>query len=239
MKKRTAKFVKEHWPVLVVLILFFSWFVYSYISEGIIYNLVTSDTSGVVDFVSSFGVFAWIIFVLLVILEVVLAPMPPLILYVVAGLLFGGLLGGILTLFGNLIGSAIDFKIARNFGKGFVEKRISKKLKKRFDNFFERYGTLSVFILRINPFTSSDLVSYLSGLTKIKLKNFLIATGLGLIPLIFVQTYLGDLFSDNQVFSGLVIIFSMLYLIIFLYLIILILSKKKNSDLPIQSIENP
>ena len=228
MKRGFTNFLKKHWIFLSIIILIISWMICSYFFQGIIFSLINSDTTQVINFLTSFGIFAWLIFVLLVILEVVLAPIPPLILYIVAGVLFGGFIGGILTLTGNLIGALIDFKIARKFGKRYVEKQTNKKLKNRFDKFFEKYGGLSIFILRVNPFTTSDLVSYLSGLTKIKTLKFLIATGLGLIPMIFLQTYLGDvLIKDNPLLVGITILFSILYIAIFFYLIIISIRKKE------------
>ena len=231
MKKRIITFLKKHWIFILTIFLLIIWTTYSYFSHGIIFSLINSDATQVVEFLDSFGIFTELIFVLLVILEVVVAPMPPLVLYIVAGILFGGFFGGILTLIGNLIGAFIDFKIARNFGKKYVEKKVDKKLKLKFDKFFEKYAGMSLFILRVNPFTTSDLVSYLSGLTKIKTSKFLIATGIGLIPMIFLQTYLGDiLIKNNPILVGITLLFSIVYLAIFIYLIAISISKnnKKN-----------
>lgn len=224
------RFLKEHGIFTLILTLFLAWIIYSYVNKGIIFSLMKSDTSTVISFVHSFGLFAAVIFVLLVILEVVLAPIPPLALYIVAGLLFGGFLGGCLTLLGNLIGAFIDFILARNFGRGVVETNVPEKLRRRFDRFFEKHGGLAIFLLRVNPLTTSDLVSYLSGLTKMKLRTFIIATGLGLIPMIFLQTYFGDFFiKSSPILSGIIILFSVFYLIIFLYLIFIALFKKKKA----------
>ncbi len=227
------KFVKKHGIFSLILALFLAWIIYSYASKGIVFSLMKSDTSTVISFVHSFGFFAAVIFVLLVILEVVLAPIPPLALYIVAGLLFGGFLGGCLTLLGNLIGAFIDFIVARNFGRGLVETKVPEKLRHKFDKFFEKHGGLAIFILRINPLTTSDLVSYLSGLTKMKLRTFLVATGLGLIPMIFLQTYFGDFFiKSSPLLTGLIILFSVFYLVIFVYLIFIAVFKKKENKTP-------
>lgn len=221
--------LKKHWIFILILLLLIIWLIYSYFSNGIVYSLINSDTNKVVEFVNSFGVFGWLIFILLIILEVVLAPIPPLILYIVAGVLFGGFLGGILTLIGNVIGAFIDFKIARKIGGKSIEKRTNEKLRSKFNAFFEKNGGIAIFILRVNPFTSSDLVSYLSGLTKIKTTKFVLATALGLIPMIFVQTYFGDiLIKNNPILIGITLLFSVLYLAIFIYLIVISLHKKKN-----------
>jgi len=231
--KRVVKFLKKHWIFLSIIILFLAWTIYSYFSEGIVFSLINSDTTKVVNFIQSFGFFSALIFVFLVILEVVLAPIPPLILYIVAGVLFGGFYGGILTLIGNSIGAFIDFKITRRLGRKSLEQSADSKgdFKNKFDKFFKRYGGLSIFILRVNPLTTSDLVSYLSGLTKIKTWKFITATTLGLIPMIFIQTYLGDiLIKDNPILVGITILFSVLYLAIFVYLIVISIGKKKEKN---------
>ena len=229
MKKKVIKFFKEHWLILSIIVILLAWICYSYISEGLIFSIVNNDVSNTLSFLDSFGVFAWVAFIGLVILEVVLAPIPPLVLYIIAGVLFGGFLGGLLTLVGNLIGALIDFKLARKFGQDKIEANMSKRFKRKFDKFFEKYGGFSIFILRVNPLTTSDIVSYLSGLTKIKTWKFFIATGLGLIPMIFIQTYLGDIFiKDNPILFAITIVFSILYLLIFVYMIALAIKKKKN-----------
>lgn len=228
MKSGVKNFVKKHWIFISIVLLFVVWVTYSYFSQGVIFHLLNNDPTEVIDFINSFGFFAWLAFILIVILEVVLAPIPPLILYVVAGVLFGGFLGGVLTLIGNLAGALIDFKIARALGRKKTNSNMNKKFKNKFDNFFDKYGSISIFILRVNPITTSDLVSYLSGFTKIKTWKFLLATGIGLIPMIFIQTYLGDvLIKDNPILVGITILFSVLYLAIFVYLIIIYFRKKK------------
>ena len=229
MRYKTKNFFRKNWLILLVILVVLAWFSYSYFSQGIIYDAVNSDVESVVDFMNSFGFWAWLIFILLVILEVVLAPIPPLVLYVAAGFVFGAFLGGVLTLIGNLIGAGIDFFIAKRYGRGIVVKKTNKKVREKFDKFSEKYGGFAIFLLRINPATTSDLVSYLAGLTKIKFWKFLLWTGLGLIPLIFIQTYLGDVFlRDYPVLSAIFIILSILYLLVFVYLVIKVFLKKNN-----------
>ncbi len=224
--KRENFFVK-HWHILSILLIFLIWTFHSYFSQGIIFSLVNQDVDKVVNFVNSFGIFAEIIFVLLVILEVTFAPIPPLILYVASGILFGVFIGGILTLVGNLIGAGIDFQLARSLGRGFVEKKVDKKKRKKFDKFSNKYGVFAIFLLRINPLTSSDLFSYIAGLTKMKMRSFLIATGLGLIPIIFLQTYFGEsLVKNNPFLLLLVLVIGLIYFVVFLYLIL----KKSNNS---------
>lgn len=228
MRPKVKNFFRKNWLILFALLIVLGWFAYSYFNQGIVYDTANSDVDSVVEFIQGFGFWAWLIFILLIILEVVLAPIPPLVLYVAGGFLFGAFLGGILTLIGNLIGAGIDYSIAKRFGRNIVIRKTNKKIREKFDKFSEKYGGFAIFILRINPLTTTDLVSYLAGLTRIKFWRFILWTGLGLIPMIFLQTYLGEVFiRDYPVLSAILIILSILYLIVFAYLIIKVLFKKK------------
>ena len=227
--RKFINFIKKNYIVFLIILLVLLFFSYSYSSKGIVYSIATSDTDSVAEFVNSFGDFSYLIFVLLVILEVVFAPIPALALYVTGGALFGTILGSALTLFGNVAGALIAFVIARKFGRNFVERRIDPNARKRFDKFSEKYGGFSLFFLRINPFTSSDIFSYIAGLTKMKIRTFLLGTGLGLAPMILAQAYFGETFVKNHPALYIVLIWiSVVYFIAFIYLIARALSKNKN-----------
>lgn len=215
---RITNQIKKHWLFITILILFFSWIFYSYFTEGIFYLLATSDTNSVVEFINSFGFFAIVIFVLLVILEVVLAPIPPLVLYLAGGIIFGAFLGGTLTLVGNVLGAIIAFYVARRYGRKSVEKKVPIKLRRNFDDFSKKYGAFALFLLRLNPLTTSDIFSYIAGLTKMKTRKFILSTALGLAPLIFFQTYVGEIFVKDNPFLTLVFLaIGIFYVAIFLY----------------------
>jgi uncharacterized membrane protein YdjX (TVP38/TMEM64 family) len=225
IKKRYKRFLIFS---LLIVILFL--FYLSYNSEGILYDLINQDIDSIIGFFNSLGFFAEIIFVLLIILEVVLAPLPPLALYIAGGVLFGAFFGGILTLFGNIIGAGIDFFVARKYARGLVEKKVDEKLRNKFDNFSSKYGGFAIFLLRVNPLTTTDLVSYLSGLSKIKFKTFLIWTTAGLMPLIFIQTYFGDFFvKENKILFTLTIIISLIYVLIIIYFLINMFFKRSKN----------
>ncbi len=231
MKKRLEKAIKgikRHWIFILILAVLFGWIIYSYLSEGILYLLATSDIDSIVSFINSFGWLSIVVFVLLVVLEVILAPIPPFILYVAGGIIFGAFWGGTITLFANVLGAVIAFFIARKLARGLIEKKIDISFRKRFDKFTKKYGGWALFLIRLNPFTTSDLFSYLAGLSKMKLRTLIISTTLGLIPLVYIQTYLGDIFiRDNPFLLFLFLAVSLIYLVLFLYGLWYVVFKKK------------
>ncbi len=218
-KKENHKKLRKFLPLIIILLFVCSWMFYSFYNEGLIHNLFHLSPSDIQEFLSSLGFFAGFIFILLVVLEVIIAPLIPLVLYVAGGLVFGPFLGGILVLIGNLIGAYIVFKLVKKYGRSYVEKNVSKNKLKKFDKFSHKHGAFSLFLLRVNPITSTDIFSYLYGLTNISLKKFLLATGLGIAPLIFIQSYLGvKLLETNTVFFPILIILTIIFISLIVYL---------------------
>jgi len=237
--KRFTEFVKRYGIITVILSAALTWGIVSYLQGGIVRDMFSLKPDEIAEFVNSFGVLSYLIFVLIVILEVVLAPVPPLLLYTVAGILYSSLTGGLLVLAGNLIGATIDFFIARKLGSDRLQKAVKPKLIQKFNRFFDKYGVLAVFLLRVNPLTTTDLISYISGFTKMRYLHFIVATALGLAPLVFLQTYLGgEIFRRSSILIGIAFAFGILFLLLFVYLIILMLvegnhSKEERPNQPI------
>lgn len=193
----------------------------NYQNEGIIHFLFQTDTDEFVTQIESYGVLAWFIYVLFVTVEVVIAPIPSVILYTAGGIVFGVILGSILTLIGNIFGAALCYAISRYFFRDFTKRISQKSILQKFDVLTEKYGAFAVFFLRLNPFTSSDIISYLAGITKIKFIPFVLATGLGLLPLIIIQAYVGsDIISDNPILFGTFVVLSILYMVLFIAFIL-------------------
>lgn len=74
------------------------------------------------------GVLAPVAYVLFVTAEVIVAPLPGLLLYIPGGLLFGPVLGGTLALIGNILGAGIACSLARRLGCGCCRAWIPMEL---------------------------------------------------------------------------------------------------------------
>ena len=128
----------------------------------------------------------------LVTIEVVIAPLPGAMLYAPGGIIFGAFWGGALSLLGNVIGAGIACRLSRSvlgrWATGFFE---AKSLQAKERAIAER-GLWVIFLLRVNPLTSSDLISYAAGLTSISTWKVMLGTLLGMAPLCFAQAWLAD-----------------------------------------------
>jgi uncharacterized membrane protein YdjX (TVP38/TMEM64 family) len=140
-------------------------------------------------FVLSAGPAAPIVYLLAVVIEVVVAPLPGLMLYAPGGAIFGGPVGGLLSLAGNVIGAAVAFFIARALGGDWLSERLGEGRLADFEQRLGRHGLAVVFLLRVNPLTSSDLVSYAAGLTSMPAWKLVAGTAAGMAPLSFLQSY--------------------------------------------------
>ncbi len=206
----------------------------SYQREGILYLIINSDLSAadriesIRDHFLSYGAFAPLIYVIFVIIEVVVAPLPGLMLYAPGGMIFGGFLGGLLSLIGNIIGAGIAHQIGRILGQPFVEKFLEKKSLNDYNRRISDNGIWIVFLLRVNPFTSSDLVSYTAGLTRMKVWKLMVGTMLGMAPLCWIQAYFA--YGLLQAFPQLIyplILACVIYAVVIIWIIKNVFNVKK------------
>lgn len=147
------------------------------------------------DVVLEFGFFGPVIFSLIY-LVFLFIPFGSTVTTVAAGLIYGPLSGGLFILFLSVTLSVIPFLVARKLGRGWVERKvkevnIDKYLEKINDNSFWIF-----FYLRLIPSVPYEFQNYIAGLTNISVKRFMLATLLGIFPIILILTYLGNSLTD-------------------------------------------
>jgi uncharacterized membrane protein YdjX (TVP38/TMEM64 family) len=168
---------------------------WSYRTGGIMHVLLDPQIESstrlalIQSYFHSYGLVAPGVYLLVVIAEVILAPIPGTLLYLPGGLVFGWLVGGSVSLAGNVLGAGIACQIARLVGGHRIERYLERPALQRYLAVIEARGLWIVFLLRINPLTSSDLVSYAAGLTRIPAWKVMAGTFAGMAPLCFAQAY--------------------------------------------------
>ncbi len=138
-----------------------------------------------------FGIWAPIVSSVLMVMQMIIAPIPGQFITFTNGLLFGVWWGTLLSWSSAMIGAGLCFGIGRAFGRTAVEKLIGNSSLRMVDRFFDRYGTHAILIARLLPFVPFDPVSYGAGLTSIGFWRFFIATGIGQLPATLVYSWLG------------------------------------------------
>ncbi|MEK6834794.1 MAG: TVP38/TMEM64 family protein [Nanoarchaeota archaeon] len=200
---------------LLVLMILIS---YNYFSHGFIFDLANNDLQDTLKLINESGNPAWLIYIILVISETILVPISGILINSAAAVIFNPLITIALTLIGNIIGASLAYFIARRYGGFYFEKLISEKKLKSFNKYNNKYGALVLFILRLNPITSSDIFNYIAGIIEMPYKKFIISTILGIIPTIVIISYFGGLFiQENPLLKLFFFIIAFIYIIIFLY----------------------
>lgn len=147
-----------------------------------------SDREQLRAVVEDSGPLAPVVYLLLLVFQAVVSPLPAPPVAFVGGFVFGTGWGFALTWTGALLGGAACFGLSRAFGRGLVTR--SERVR-QLDSYVEEHGTLVVFVLRLIPLVSFDAISYAAGLSGLPFWKFLLATALGMIPGTFVFVYLG------------------------------------------------
>ncbi len=129
--------------------------------------------------------------VVLLALAVVVSPIPSGPIAMAAGALYGPAEGGALTAVGALAGALIAFSLSRWLGYRPLSASSAPVAQWITRPRTQARLAVAVLISRLIPFISFDAVSYLAGLTAIRLRNFLVATTIGILPASFAFAALG------------------------------------------------
>jgi len=134
---------------------------------------------------------------MLVMAVAVVSPLPTMPLDLLAGRWFGPLLGTFYSAFGATLGSLASFEIARWFGRDFAARFLKGHIL-FCQSCSNRLMSKIVFLGRLVPVISFDLVSYSAGLTRMSAVKFAVASFLGMLPLTFLYNSVGDLVLRNR-----------------------------------------
>jgi uncharacterized membrane protein YdjX (TVP38/TMEM64 family) len=159
--------------------------------------LGSGDAGEVREYMRSYGVWAPIASLVLMIIQALAAPVPGFLIVFANGLMYGVFWGGLLSLGGQLTAAVFCFWIARSLGRAPVEALLGRFGLSSADRWFAKWGTRGVLFSRMLPGVGFDAVSYAAGLTPITFGAFLLATAIGTTPQTFVYAYLGETAPDS------------------------------------------
>jgi len=150
--------------------------------------------TNVKQFILGFGALAPIIFVALYAARAVVLVVPVGVMSLAGGLAFGKWWGTLLILVGATLGSCLSFLTARYFGRGFIESLewLHKGRIKQFDDKAAENGFKLILFLRLVPLFQYDAVNFGGGLSKIRLRDFALASFIGMAPGGFINALLGS-----------------------------------------------
>ncbi len=158
------------------------------------YELRPSDVR---DVVLSFGWWGPLVFILIYAVGPLIF-LPTSVLSLGAGLAFGVWPGVLYIIVGATAAAVTGYVMARLFGRSVLNVDRYPWSEKLFTQ-MEQRGFLYVFVLRLIPLVSFDLLSYAAGIAKVRFRLFLFATVLGMIPGTLAYSFLGASLASGSV----------------------------------------
>ena len=143
------------------------------------------------DFIVRLGLLGPLAVIGLIAVAIVLSPIPSAPIALVAGALYGHVWGTLYIAIGAEIGALIAFGIARLVGYDVLRRWFGDRLSSGLLG-TQNMLMVIVFVTRLMPFISFDIVSYAAGLTSLSLWRFAIATLAGIIPASFLLAHFGS-----------------------------------------------
>lgn len=144
-----------------------------------------------VEWIAGLGWIGVVVFILVYILAAVTLA-PAVVLTIGAGAIFGVVKGVMVVSVGATLGAAAAFLIGRYVARQRVERWTESNKKFRaIDQAVGREGWKIVLLTRLSPAFPYNLQNYFYGLTAVGFWPYLLATWIGMLPVIFVYTYIG------------------------------------------------
>ena len=144
------------------------WFLYT---TGFFHESISVE--GVQDYIQEFAPYTQLIFFLVQLLSVILAPIPSNISAAAGGVLFGTWASFALTTGAVLLGSGIVFLLARKLGKPFSDRFVSQKMSQRYLDAIRSKRDMFLLMAFLFPFFPDDVICILAGLTDLSFGRFL------------------------------------------------------------------
>ncbi len=145
------------------------------------------------DAIQSLGWFAPIGFIFIYTIGTMLF-LPGTIFTLLGGAAFGVFWGSVLAIIGATTGAIGAYWVARLFGKQAVDRFLHTRFERitTYNNRIEANGFLTVFLLRLTPLIPYNGLNLALAYSPVKLKDYTLATALGISPGVVAYVYLGE-----------------------------------------------
>ena len=216
--KNTPYHIKVKMIVLIAFIIVISGL--TFLLRGDIYAII-KDPSLLKNWMSVFGPFQIIMFILLQAVQVIIFIVPGELVEIAAGFLFGTAWGSIYSIIGIALGSAASFIIARVLGYDFVKWVVPEQMFNRWNIFIneDKRGGTVLFLLYFIPGTPKDALAYFAGITPVSYLKFIFISMFARLPAIVFSAYIGANIEQKEYTNALIVsvIAGIAFLIGFIY----------------------
>jgi uncharacterized membrane protein YdjX (TVP38/TMEM64 family) len=130
------------------------------------------------------------------------ALLPGTVLSFAGAVLFGAYEGTLYTWVGATLGATLAYLMARMLGREFVERLFGGRFA-AFDQRIREHGFTGLLLIRLLPLFPFNAVNFGCGLTGIRVRDYVLATAIGIVPGTFVYQFLFAKFGRRILTEGL------------------------------------
>lgn len=143
--------------------------------------------------IEQLGVWGQVLFVVIYVMATVLL-IPGSALGLGAGAMFGVVRGSVLVSLASTLGATCAFLLGRYLARNWVAKKIEGRAAfSAIDQAVANEGWKIVFLTRLSPMFPFALLNYAYGLTRVSLRDYVLASWIGMMPGTVMYVYLGSL----------------------------------------------
>jgi len=154
------------------------------------------------DRIRDLGPSGAVIFVLLYLVAAVLL-LPGSVLTLGAGAVFGVVHGAVLVSAGATLGATAAFLVGRYLARGWVAASLESYPRfAAIDQAVAREGWKIVGLTRLSPVFPFNLLNYAFGLTRVSLRDYVLASWIGMMPGTVMYVYVGSIAGDIATLSA-------------------------------------
>lgn len=181
-----------------------AWVVFAVAAVVVATRLPVADLAvHLVNWIRDAGTTGILVFALVYVIATV-AMLPGSLLTLGAGFVYGPLFGTLLVSPVSVVAATCAFLLGRSIARDWVARRVAAA--PRFgaiDHAVEREGFKIVALLRLSPLVPFNLLNYALALTRVRLRDYVLASWLGMLPVTLLYVYLGSLLTNaSEVASG-------------------------------------
>ena len=116
---------------------------------------------------------------------------PPAVLTLAGGALFGTTFGIVYSWIGAVLGAVGGYAVAAGLG-GNAIRQVLGRHRDKLDRLLEGATFMALLRLRVNPIVPFNVLNFASGLSKVPFREYFFATVVGVLPAIAVYAYFAD-----------------------------------------------
>jgi uncharacterized membrane protein YdjX (TVP38/TMEM64 family) len=185
-------FTWKTWLKIIVFILFAATSIYFIGASGILKRLSRIDIGQMALYVESFGVYALAIGAAAIFLQALFPIVPFVLLAGTNVLVFGFWTGFTINYSMNALAALCAFLFARSVGREWVNSKAEKnEMILSFNRSTKKYGFWYILFARCIVILPGPIINYGSALSAISFRQYALATLIGNLPIIFLESLIG------------------------------------------------